>query len=230
MTTGPYGETYREQEKTAQVVAGGSIVEAICGLAAIVLAVLGLLGIQTFWMLTISGITLGAALLIEGAAIGARINRLRYYGSTSQLGSGASSEFIGGLAGGTLSVLALLGIQPMILMPTALIIFGGAILLGSGGTAELSHIHEHRRADTDPGTPYTHTDRERQSHEAARQSVMAASGAQVLVGLAAITLGVLALLEFNPLVLTFSGLIAVGASVLFSGTAIASRLYAVFSR
>ena len=110
------------------------------------------------------------------------------------------------------------GVAPMVLTPIAAIVFGSALLMGSGATSRLSSLrivgHE------------GHEMARRVTHEA----VMAASGAQVLVGLASAVLGILALLGIAPMILTLAAMLSVGASVLLSGVAISDRMLSILCR
>jgi hypothetical protein len=213
-------ETFHAQSETRpykRVVAGGSMMEALGGLGAVVLTILGLARVYPIDMAAISVIAIGASLLFDGGAIGARFSRLlAATGSdaigTAELGGGITAEFLGGAAGIVLGLLSLLGMAPVTLCPVAAIVFGGALLLGSGATARLNVLEitahtTHARAEA-----------------IVREAVTAAAGAQVLTGLAAILLGILALVGFNPSVMTLVALLCLGASVVLSGSAISGRV------
>jgi hypothetical protein len=202
-----------ESTKTLKAVAGGSLTEAVCGAAAVVLAIIGLAGALPPYMASIATIAFGVALLAEGGAVAARYRSILHEvsgGERSDLGGGMGAEFLAGGAGVVLGILGLIGIAPATLVPIAVLAFGGALLLGSSSTMELGLLR--------PGTL-----EERVAH-VTRQATMAASGAQVLLGLAAIVLGILALVGIDPITLSLVALLVLGASVLFSGGAITSRL------
>jgi hypothetical protein len=211
-----------EREKSMKVVAGGSITETICGAAAVVLAVIGLAGTLPGYMASIATIAFGIALLAEGGAVAARYSALIHEtthvgpGAPTELGGGMGAEFLAGGAGVVLGVLGLLGIATATLLPIAVIVFGGALLLGSAATVDLGSfaagVGEHRLAAV------------------SRQITVAASGAQVLLGIAAIVLGIIALVGIEPVPVTLVGLLVLGASVVFSGAAISSRMAGVLRR
>jgi hypothetical protein len=215
-------EVELERQKSIKVVAGGSITEALCGAATVVLAILGLAGIWPGYMLAIATIAFGVALLAQGGAIAARYSRLLRettpyeWDARTEIGGGMGAEFLAGGAGVVLGILGLAGIGLTTLIPIAVIVFGGALLLGSSATADLS-------------TLTAHPSNERFAH-IARQASVAASGAQVLVGIAAIVLGIIALVGIDPVLVTLVALLVVGASVLFSGTAVSSRMASVMRR
>src|SRR5262249_29251602 len=58
-----------ERQKSIKVVAGGSITEAICGAAVVVLAIIGLAGVLPGTLASIATIAFGVALLAQGSAI-----------------------------------------------------------------------------------------------------------------------------------------------------------------
>ncbi len=209
--------TMSHETGTWAVLTGGSIVEAVAGIATIVLAILALVGVAPADLAPIATITVGVALLAEGGAIATRYSNLLAKAggeySSTELGGGMSAELIGGAGGGILGLLALLHLQPMVLMPVAAIVFGAALLLGSGVTSRVSSMAIESAGD--------HT-----THLIAREAVLAAAGAQALVGLASGALGIIALVGINPLTLTLVALLALGSSILMSGTAIGGTVTA----
>lgn len=185
---------------------GGSVLEMVGGIGAVVLAILGLLRISPMNMASIATILAGVALLFEGAAVASRFRQTAQVSGTAKgdrarVGGGTSMEVIGGIAGIALGVLALFGVAPLLLIPIANIVFGGALIFGSVGTSRL-----HGARDT------------------AARAGRATSGIQLVVGLAAVALGILALLDFTPLLLSLISLLAVGATVLLSGSALSTRI------
>ena len=178
----------------------GTVVELIVGIAAVAATIVGLLGTSPLSMAEIATILVGGALLFEGAAIATRLRRggldsddMRR--DAGQVG-GTGMEVIGGIVGIALGVVALFGVAPLFLIPIALIVFGGALMFGSAGTAR---IHEQSPAKM-------------------------TSGVQLVAGVIAVALGILALLELAPLTLSLVGLLLVGATVLLSGSALGARL------
>ncbi len=208
----------RDQETTMSVVAGGSIAEAIGGVGAVVLAILGLVDLLPHDMAAIATMAVGLALLLEGIAIATRFSDLlsetgRGLSDAAKLGSGMGAEFLGGVAGGILGLLALLGIVPMILTASAVIVFGASLLLSSGATYRLDSLASKLGQKTLTG--------------AQMLAGIAASGVQVLVGIAGVTLGIIALVGISSMVLTLVGLLSIGAGVLISGGAVSSTVASV---
>ncbi len=185
-----------------------------------VLAILGLTGIEQGYMLPIAALAIGAALLIEGGVMITRYAdmtaELPHHGSM-EFGGGVTAEFLGGCAGIVLGVLALVGVVPQVLVSVAVLVFGSALLLGSGATSRLRNFDfastQHPMA-----------------HELAREATLAASGAQALVGLSAVVLGILALTHIAPVTLTLVALLIVGASIVLTGSAVSSWFMSGTSR
>lgn len=198
-----------EQRRTRRTIAGGSFAEAACGAAVVVLAVLGLGGVGMPGIAFAAAIVLGLALILQSGAFVARYEELaaelRTEDEESEISGGVSAELIAGVAGVILGVLALLGVAPGIMIPVAVIVFGGALLLGGGmtrRTAEIAGDARDRRA------------------RALRQAAEASAGAEVLIGLAAIVLGILALFDIAVASLSLVALLVLGVGVLASGGAL----------
>jgi hypothetical protein len=186
------------EDTSKTIAAGGSTVEAVLGVAALILAILGLAGIEAGYMLTIGVIAIGAALLSEGAAIAARLN-----GDGSVAETGMNAEFVAGLAGIVLGVLALLGIQVIPLTAAAVLGFGGALLLGAGAGSEAASTVRHDGL----------------SH----RGTTGTAGAKILVGLAVIVLGILALVGIRPPEMLLVAVLILGGILMLSGVAMSSR-------
>jgi len=208
-----------EDKRSIEIAAGGGVAQAVAAVAAVVLAIIGLAGMMPLYMLTISCIALGAALLFEGGAIAGRYSRMLEHmtereAETAEIGGGVAAEAIAGAAGVALGILGLIGISTMTLMSVAVIIFGGGLLLGSAAVSRVN-AGRYRYATQEPARRIT------------REAVFVSAGGQVLIGITAVVLGILALLGLDPLVLTLVGMLGVGFSVMLSGTAIGARMMSV---
>lgn len=211
-----------EDERSAKVVAGGSITEAVCGAATVVLAIIALAGVAPGYVASIAAIVFGAALVAHGGAVAARLRELSRETSPTEwdtrveLGGGSGAELIGGIATIVLGILGLIGVATAALVPIAVIVSGGTLLLGSAATADLGTM----------GASTHH----RSMAESARHASAAAAGLQSLSGAAAVVLGILALVGIDAAVLALVGFLVLGASVLLSGTAVSTRMAAVMRR
>lgn len=214
-----FEEKFEEERRTeAEVAAGSTGGEALAGGAALVLAILGLSGIAPEFMAPIAAICAGAALLMQGIALGAEYAQTftEPVGGieTAQVGGGMATEVLGGVAGITLGIIALVGVVPETLIACAAIVFGGTLLLGTAGTAQLTRLAGPRSAHPT-------------AMEMTRQSIMAASGAELLVGVAAITLGILALVGIAVSTLNLVSMLIVGAITMVAGIAISARMFSL---
>ena len=204
-------------ERTLSALAGGATVEALGGLAAVVLVVIALADILPFTLTAVASLCIGAALLAEGAAIAGRWSHLINLtgadrNARSELGGGVSAELLGGLCVITLGVLALVGVAPTVVLPVAVLVGGAALLIGTSAVSRLSMLRILPGVAPERGL------------NMGREQVSAAAGLQAIVGIAAITLGILALIGFAPAILTMVGLLCLGVSEMISGGAVTTKV------
>ena len=217
---GYQGEARREDQTTAKVIATGTLAEGIAGAGAMVLAILGLVGILPLLMLYVATIAVGAALLFEGGAVSGRVATMlgsenRSRAELAEIGTGMSAEFLAGVAGVVLGVLALLGIAPITLVSIAAIVYGGALVLGSSATARINSLTFNRYEGST-------------ARAAAQEAIVAASGVQILVGIGAIVLGIMSLIGILPLTLLLVSMLMLGFADILSGGAIGGRVLSIF--
>ncbi len=214
-------EEIKEEMRTMEFVAGGSLIEGISGTGAMALAIIGLAGVLSPLMLAVSTILIGVGLMFEGGSIGARFSRLVSETNAGRLGTyvmggGMTAEFLGGVAGVVLGILSILGVFPGILVPVAAIAFGGALIMGTGVSARLNNLQIAKYCDL------------KEARHVARAFVRTAEGVEVLFGLGSIVLGVLAVVGLAPMILSLVAMLAVGFSNLTTGTAITGRALSSF--
>jgi hypothetical protein len=70
-------EQEQEEEQAMEVMVGGSITEAIGGVAGVVLAIIGLAGVLPLYLAAIAAIAIGVALCAEGGALAATYEDIR---------------------------------------------------------------------------------------------------------------------------------------------------------
>jgi hypothetical protein len=190
------------------VAAGGSAGEAVAGIAAIVLAIIGLAGLAPSYMVAIATIVAGAALFIAGGAIASQVTSLvRQRAAALGIGNAAASEIVGGLAAIVLGILGLIGIAPAVLLPVAAIVLGASLLLSAGAADQLMSLAS--------GGP------ERPTGESV--PIMAGS-AKVMIGLASIVLGIVAVVGVAPLTLTLVAMLVIGCGAMMSAAALGGNL------
>lgn len=194
----------------------GLLTEGAAGIAIIVLSVIALAGTASAALASIVTIVIGVGLMVQAFNSAAENSKTAANAvSIPDLGGEMMVDFLTGITGIVLGVLALVGINASHLVPSALIVFGGALLL-SGALG----MRPRAVQVTTPGG---------QAQVASYQGSAAAAGVEILIGLATIVLGILSLIFMGSWVLVLVGFIAVGAALLmvsatFSGTVM--RLFA----
>jgi hypothetical protein len=224
--------------RAAGVLAGTSTVEAIAGVGAVVLAILGLADVLPGLMAPVATIAVGVALWIEGGAFAARQARYarEQSGEAYAPSVGTSAELLAGAAGTVLGVLALVRVAPFTLMAVALTLYGTGLLLGAASWARAPEpaFHDEVPTTTTIGeaTVVRAPVERRQgfSAELMRQTVGAAVGGQVLIGMAALVLGVCALVGIETATLVLSGMLSLGVAVFLTATAAGADLAALRRR
>lgn len=224
MSNAIYSEQAGVGRKTLAIETGGAATESMGGLALIVLAILALVGVMRGVLTDVAGIIFGAAFIVEGAALAARHTAIMDQAARGrldafELGGGMTVEIVAGVAAIALGILSLVGLAPTVLMP-ALVITGGAGLILSAGTVSRMNDIRATAFEIDDAT-----------RSIARTAVSGAAGGQILTGLGAITLGILALVGVgDPAILTTVGLLVLGAALTFSGTALSGWMLSLFRR
>jgi hypothetical protein len=186
----------------------GLLTESATGIAAIVLAILALAGVSAGALASITTIVIGVGLMVQAfnaAAETSKVVNASGAGAAAVAGADLGGEVIidigAGLTGIVLGILGLIGINPQYLIPAALIVFGGSLIL-SGAVA----------ARTKPST--TATSATGTQMQVTYQNSAALSAFELLIGFAAVILGILALIFATSGVLVLVGFIAVGAALL----------------
>lgn len=210
--------TITSSETTFQEAATyGGVVDAIGGIATVILAIVALSGVSQSMLGGIATIVFGAALLIQGGTMLTEYTKLTappgMAGTVEEFtgGGGLSALFLVGAAGIVLGVLALIGISSQTLTAVAVIGFGGALLLSSNS---VRHLYRAKQACYRAGASRSIWGAEFLASEMASGS----AALQCLSGLAAIVLGILAVTGTNPGVLSLVGLLVLGATVLLTGS------------
>jgi hypothetical protein len=195
-----------------ETAAYGGLVDAVGGVATVVLAIVALAGVHADVLTPIAVIVFGAALLIQG---GAMLTEYAQVGlpapvSVEQFSAGSlSSVFLVGAAGIVLGVLALIGIAPTALTAISVIAFGAALVISSNSVRHLYLLRSAAMRSTtlEGGTQFL-----------AGEMASGSAGVQLLAGLTGIVLGILAVTGSSPTVLMLSALIVLGATVVLTGS------------
>jgi hypothetical protein len=195
----------------------GFLTEGAAGLAVIVLAIIALAGASGAATLTaIAAIVVGVGLMVQGFNTAAENARLMTGDLAVTAGDSSGEVMVDCLAGGVgivLGILALIGVSAApVLLPSALIVFGAALLL-SGGL-------ELRGPTVVPLSPTT---------AQVMRGTAGTGGMEVIIGIAGVVLGILALLTAHSAVLVMVGLIAIGAALLMVSATFSGAVMRIFT-
>ena len=207
-----------ERAEALRTVAGGTLIEALCGGAAALIAIIALAGNMPRLLAGIATVAIGAALMAQGASIALHyrevLRDMESHGSnaTVELDDGVRAELVGGAIGILLGVLALVGVGGPVLLPIAALVLGVALLLGSLSTVDLvgMGLSPHRARFA--------------------RSRQAVSDTLRLTGIGAMVLGVLAFAGLAPVVLTLVALLVLGGALCLSGVTVSSRMVTLLRR
>lgn len=209
----------------SKAASGASASEAVAGIVAIILTILGLAHVSPNFLVAVATIAVGVAVVFRGGMVATEYARLvsrpaEPSAAAADLGGSASwsIELLSGAAGIVLGVLALLQVAPTELVAIAAIAFGGTFVLSSSSAAQLNLARL-----TSVGLAQ-HTQR-------LASNVLAGSvGIQAVSGLTAVVLGILALAGFSSVTLVLIALLTLGAFILVNGPALTGALLTMFSR
>lgn len=222
--------SFREATTQENAAVYGGLVDAVGGIATIVLAVVGLAGVNPQMFAAIATIVFGVALLIQGGTMLSEYAQIIFpegagskTGTVEHFGGGSlSAVFLVGAAGIVLGVLALLGISPGILTQIAAIAFGTALVLSSNAVWQL-YVLRHAAAKSEatqmPSPSFG-------GEFLASEMASGSAGIQSLAGLGAIVLGVLAVAGggVNDVILNLVALLALGATLVLTGSTLSTTV------
>lgn len=208
--------SYSSSSTAGEAAGYGGFVDALGGIATIVLAVIGLSGVRSLDLLSIATIVFGAAMLIQGGAMlteFAQVEVVPDAGVTST-GGGLGALFGVGVAGIILGVLALLGVHAAILDSVAIIAFGGALALSASAVWKLltsRSVATRFRTGT-------------MLQVVASEVATGSSTLQAMAGLAVIVLGILAVSGTMTGDLALIALVVAGAAIVMTGSTLSSTM------
>jgi hypothetical protein len=208
--------TYSSPAATTDVGSYGGFVDALGGIATIVLAIIGLAGVKAEMLVAIATVVFGAALLIQGGAMlteFAQIETRETSSSTS--GGGLSALFLVGFAGIVLGVLALLGLYAPVLTAAAAIAFGAALVISSSAVWQLLTSRS-IAARFERHSPLLRV--------MASEVAAGSAGLQAMAGLAVIVLGILAVAGVYITGLTLIALLIAGAAIVLTGSSLSGSM------
>ena len=209
--------SYSSSTVSGEAATYGGFVDALGGIATIVLAIIGLSGVRPEDLLSIATVVFGAALLIQGGAMLSEFAQLETMpeASASSSGGGLSALFMVGIAGIVLGVLALLGVHAPILNSVAVIAFGAALVISSSAVWQLLTSRSvAMRFQT--RTPIVRV--------VASEIAAGSAGVQAMAGLAVIVLGILAVAGIYTGSLSLIALLVAGAAILLTGSTLSGTM------
>lgn len=191
------------------------------GIALIVLSILALAKMDPMLLDAIAVILAGIALLIEDGSLSSKYaGALTYAPAYGRQGStapdGVSAGTLAGISGIVLGILAILGIAAVTLSAVAIIIFGAAVLFDFAARAQIMALRVVNRESSE------------QSAKLALAAASSRNASAMLVGVALITLGILALAGLTTILITVA-LLGLGAYLFLSNAAVAGSLFRMAS-
>ena len=181
---------------------GRSMAQAVGAIAAVVLAILGLAGIGANLLAAIAVLVVGAAILAHGW-----FETSRYPQDSAALSTAdhlMSADVLGGIAGIVLGILTLLlgDSGKLTLLAVALLVYGTTLLVSIASVAQLRWRSQMAaRTGSPAGTSVV---------------IPAVQSGYLLVGLGALTLGILAVIGLVPVTLILIGLLSLGMAMALS--------------
>lgn len=122
----------------------GLLTEGAAGIATIVLAIVALAGVAAGSLASIAAIVVGVGLMVQAFNSAAEESKMMAANSQSaQFGGEVMADCLCGLAEIVLGILALVGASAAHLLPAALIVFGGDLLLSGAISAAEIIPHGH---------------------------------------------------------------------------------------
>jgi hypothetical protein len=198
-----------DDAQAAATLERGTQLELLAGAVGLVAAIAGLAGAVPIAAASIATIAVGTALLAQGGTTAARWREADHIPDTERAEAlGIGTEVAGGLASIVLGALALIGVMPRELLASAMLVLGASLLLGGPAQPELVRDLVPRR------------------WRITREGVRTSSGAMVMAGLAAIVLGILALVggPARAVVLALVAVLCIAAALALSAAVLARRI------
>ena len=210
---------------STRATSSASASEAVAGIVAIVLTILGLAHVSPTFLAAVATIAVGVALISHGGMVATEYASLvmrpdEARPAVADLGGSAawSLELLAGAAGIVLGILALLQVASMDLLAIAAIAYGGALVFSSGSSAQLDLV---RLSMTGLGQP---------AQRLAASILSASVAMQAVAGLGAVVLGILALAGFSAMIMILIALLTLGAFIFMNGSTLTGAMLMTLNR
>lgn len=198
--------------RTAFPLQNPSVFDAAAGALVAVVAIIGFAGGAPRTMAALSFVAVGVAFVVEAMGIARRSHKLADPSNPvrQQIMASAFAEVFTGAAGTMLGVVALIGIEPLVLLPIASISFAVALLFGTGAAVQLDTIAAHLEPS--------------QTRRVIHEAVVGASGARLLIAFGVLVLGVLALAGVERVTLLLTVALSLGVALLLGSVSFGDRM------
>jgi len=131
-------ELDEDDARAVKALESGSAFELLAGATGVIAALVGLAGAFPIPAAAIATIAVGIALLAQGGTTAARWREADHIPDTERAEAvGITTEVAGGLAAIVLGGLALVGVMPRELLPSAMLVLGASLLLSGPAQPEL---------------------------------------------------------------------------------------------
>jgi hypothetical protein len=207
--------TIRDPFWSMSLVASGATIAAMWGLGTLVLAILGLSGVLTKYMLPVGGIVLGLGFLILGGVSALWSRMWPEHGTSWERGifsSGVGAVLIAGLAAVVLGLLNFAFLGDARFGAVAVIVLGLGLLWHSRVMRRVSRCTHY--------LAYHDAEGHRPTGPFAVNALSLAPVRDFLVGLGGVILGILAMMNVVPVVLGFVALLTIGGALTFTASTI----------
>ncbi len=186
-----------------------SFVRLSISLLGMILAVIALGGVRTYWLAGIVSIVVGISLLLESENLGSRLFGITSTSESSwSIGKGIwTGRFPAGFVGIFLGFLSLLAVIPRILLPVVAICFGVALILGAWRMVRDNDLFLEKACEGSGG------------RDIARAGLRMTQAFEVFIGFASLVLGILPLVlpEVTPVMLSLVAMLLVDFTCFLNG-------------
>ncbi len=188
----------------------GALIGILVPIVGLILAVIGLGGVRTYWIAGLTSLVVGIAHLLESDALGSRVSGIvRQEESEWYLGEGVmTGRLPAGIIGIILGILSILAVVPRILLPISAIVFGAALILGTAYSVSLNDAYLNQACERED------------MREITRAGVRFFQTFEGLLGCATVVLGIIGLAEMAvvPVTLSLVAFLLVGFSSFLNRT------------
>lgn len=189
-----------------------SVFDAVAGTLVAAVAMIGFAGEAPRSMVGLSFVGAGIAFAVEALGIARRSHELAAPNNPvrEQIMASSFAELFTGTAGAILALLALIGIEPLVLLPIASVSFAIALLFGTGAAVQLDTIAAHLEPS--------------QTRRVIHEAVVGASGARLLVAFGVLVLGVLSLAGIERVTLLLTVAMSLAVALLLGSVSFGDRM------